>query len=280
MRKARRGPSPSLQDLKAQRSYVTCSRPLSIASGWGAARIRDVWVLVPLDTWVAGPVLGSRTAKVCVRKNLSQLQGSLLNEMGAFPPALPKTAQAFNTSLGSNPDCVQFCYVALSRGLFVWKVGPSLVLPRVKMGDSVWRGPGPGGSLAHVGLQGLAFLPRAQWPQDPRGSFSWSRDSCPPCSGLDLVFARDTFPAPGGTMALSLVGGHLAQDTRRGPCLPPARGGSLQGEMTWVGPRAGPGWRLGREGFPRGWTVVSNSAVLSGSGERAPLIKWKLLRRP
>lgn len=132
---------------------------------------------------MAGPVLGSRTAKVYVRKNLSQLQGSLLNETGASPLALPKTAQAFNTSLGSNPDCVQFSYMALSSGLFVWKVGPSLVLPRVEMGDSVWHRPGPGGSLAHVGLQGSAFLPRAQWPQDPRGSFSWYRDSCPPALG-------------------------------------------------------------------------------------------------
>lgn len=46
----RAGPSSSLQDLKAQRSYVTCSRPLSIASGKSAARIQGVKVLVPLNT--------------------------------------------------------------------------------------------------------------------------------------------------------------------------------------------------------------------------------------
>ena len=74
MRKAGQRPFSSLQDPKAQRSYVTCPRPLSIVSGKGAARIQEFWVLVPLNTcYVAGPSLGSRSAKVCALKDVSQL---------------------------------------------------------------------------------------------------------------------------------------------------------------------------------------------------------------
>lgn len=62
-------PSSSLQDPKAQRSYVTCPTPLSIVSG-----IQEFWGLVPLNThYMAGPVLVSRSAKVYALKDVSQL---------------------------------------------------------------------------------------------------------------------------------------------------------------------------------------------------------------
>lgn len=133
---------------------------------------------------------------------------------GRCLPPLPETAPALDTGPGSDPDCVRFIRVALGSGLRVWKVGSSFLLLRGAMGDSAWHRPGPGGSLAHVGLQGSAFLPRAQWPWDSRGPFSWSRGSGPhPArSGLDPVSALpDASPAVAG-----LVVPCWAQETRPG----------------------------------------------------------------
>ena len=68
VRKGQR-PSSSLEDPKAQRSYVTCPRPLSIVSG-----IQEFCGLVPLNTrYMAGPILVSRNAKVCALKDANQL---------------------------------------------------------------------------------------------------------------------------------------------------------------------------------------------------------------
>lgn len=128
--------------------------------------------------------------------------------------------------------------------------------------------------MAHTGLQGSA-LPRAQWPWDSRGPFSWFRDSGPhpACSGLDQVSALlDASPAVAGLVVPCWAGGVGGRK--------PGRAALSDGEERTPGPRwlgrgrepLQGGGGAGRAAPVVGW-VVSDAPGLSSSGEHVALIE-------